>query len=180
MAPKRSSKKSPVAEKWVVNASPVIALARIGQVGLLTQLPAQAVIPRAVADELLQAPQDDAARCAVESNLFRVVRTPIPPPELLARDLGKGETSVLAYALANAGWVVVIDDAAARRCARSFALPMIGTLSVVILARQHGLIESAAQVLRSLRGVGLWLDDRIIREALARTVGEEWTSHCGQ
>jgi predicted nucleic acid-binding protein len=127
MTPKKLSKKSPVAEKWVVNA----------------------------------------------------VKTPTPPPELLARDLGKGETSVLTYALANAEWVVVLDDAAARRCARSFSLTMIGTLSVVILAKQHGLIESAAQVLRTLRGANFRLDDRVIREALARTVGEEWTSHDG-
>jgi predicted nucleic acid-binding protein len=113
MTPKRLSKKSPLAEKWVVNASPVIALARIGQVELLTQLPARAVTPRAVADELLQAPEGDPARRAVESSLFRIVKTPTPPPELLAWDLGKGETSVLTYALANAEWVVVLDDAAA-------------------------------------------------------------------
>lgn len=49
-----------------------------------------------------------------------------------------------------------------------------GTLAVVILAKQHGLIESAAQVLHALRSVDFRLDDAIIRETLARTVGEKW------
>jgi predicted nucleic acid-binding protein len=51
---------------------------------------------------------------------------------------------------------------------------MKGTLAIVILAKQHGLIESAAQVLRALRSAGFRLDDAVIRDALARTVGEQW------
>jgi predicted nucleic acid-binding protein len=52
----------------------------------------------------------------------------------------------------------------------------MGTLSVVILAKQQGLIESAAQVLYDLRSNDFHLDDAIIREALARTVKETWKS----
>ncbi|MFH1907248.1 MAG: DUF3368 domain-containing protein [Chloroflexota bacterium] len=137
----KSSPKSPVAEKWVVNASPVIALARIGQADLLMRLPKQAVIPQAVEQELLHAPASDPARRAVEDGMFKVVKT--PAPEILAWDLGKGETAVLLYALAKPNWVAVLDDGAARRCARSLSLTLTGTLSVVILAKQHGLIESA-------------------------------------
>ncbi len=172
--PKKSSTKSPIAEKWVINASPIIALSRVGQMELLTRLPEVAIIPRLVADELLHGPEGDLARQAVESGLFRIVKAPTAPPELLAWDLGGGETSVLAYALANPGWVVVLDDGAARRCARSFSLTLTGTLAVVILAKQHGLIESAAQILHALQKVDFRLDDSVIRTALARTAREEW------
>jgi hypothetical protein len=48
----------------------------------------------------------------------------------------------------------------------------IGTLSVVVLAKQQGLIESAAQVLHDLQSNGFHLDDAVIREALERTVKE--------
>ena len=170
----KSLRKSLVPESWVLNASPVIALGRVGQVKLLTQLPDQAILPRAVADELIQAPEDDPARRAVESGLFKIMKTPTPPAEIQAWDLGRGETAVLSYALANPQWVMVLDDGAARRCARSLSLPMKGTLAVVILAKQHGLIESAAQVLYDLRGAGFRLDDFILRSALDRTVGETW------
>ena len=111
----KSSQKLLVAERWVVNASPVIALARVGQVELLTRLPKQAVIPRAVEEELLQASEDDPARRAVESGMFKITETPAPPSEILAWDLGQGETAVLSYAFAHRKWIAVLDDGTARR-----------------------------------------------------------------
>ena len=95
-------------------------------------------------------------------------------PQVLAWDLGIGETAVLSYALEESGWTVIVDDAAARKCARSFALPFKGTLAVVILAKQHDLIPSAANVLRSLLEGGFRLDEAIILEVLSRAVDEEW------
>ena len=80
----KSSQKSLIAEKWVINASPVIALARVGQVELLVRLPKQSVIPRAVAEELLHASEDDPARRAVEGGVFKIIETPAPPPQILA------------------------------------------------------------------------------------------------
>lgn len=65
-----SSKKSLVAERWVINVSPVIALAQVGHVELLVGLPKQSVIPRSVADELLRAPEDDPARRAIEGGIL--------------------------------------------------------------------------------------------------------------
>jgi predicted nucleic acid-binding protein len=170
----KSSPKSPIAENWVVNSSPVIALGRVGQVELITRLPQKAIIPQAVKEELLNAPKGDPARAAVEGGLFEIIETPPPPSEISAWDLGKGETAVLTYALSNPDWVAILDDGAARRCARSLSIRLTGTLSIVILAKQHGLIKSAAQVLHALQNNGFRLDDAVIREALAKTVGEKW------
>ena len=71
------------------------ALGRVGQVELITRLPQKAIIPQAVKEELLNAPKGDPARTAVESGLFEIVETHSPPAEILAWDLGKGETAVL-------------------------------------------------------------------------------------
>jgi predicted nucleic acid-binding protein len=76
--------------------------------------------------------------------------------------------------LAEKGWTAILDDAAARKCARSFSIPVKGTLGVIILARQQKLIPSAAQVLFSLQTAGFYLEDQIVREALDRTVAEKW------
>jgi predicted nucleic acid-binding protein len=170
----KSSQKSLVAEKWIINASPVIALARVGQVELLARLPEQALLPQAVAEEILAASEDDPARQTLKQGIFKIVKAPAIPDNVLAWDLGKGESAVLAYALAHRESVAVLDDGAARRCARSLSLPVTGTLAVVILAKQYGLIESAAQVLHALRGADFRLDDELIRDVLARTVGEKW------
>jgi predicted nucleic acid-binding protein len=152
----------------------VIALARVGQVELLRRLPERVVIPQAVARELRAAPEADPARRMVENGLLKIIKAAPISAEILAWDLGNGETGVLAYVLAHPGWVAILDDGAARRCARSLSLAYMGTLSVIILAKKQGLIESAAQVLHDLRSNGFHLDDAIIREALARTVKEAW------
>ncbi len=171
----KSSPKLPIAEQWVVNASPLIALGRVGQVELLARLPQRVIVPQAVKEEILAAPEGDPARAAVENGLFEIVPAPpTPPPEIAAWDLGNGETAVLSYALSAPDWVAILDDSAARRCARSFSVKVTGTLAVVILAKERGLIEPAAQVLRALQNNGFRLDDEIIRAALAKTVGETW------
>ena len=170
----KSLSKSLIAEKWVINASPIIALARIGQVELLARMPEKAIVPQAVAEEVSQASESDPARRALESGIFKIVRSPAPVPEILAWDLGKGETAVLSYALAHPNYVAVLDDGAARRCAHGFSVKLTGTLAVVILAKQHGLIESAAQVLHALRDADFRLDDAVIRNVLTRTLGESW------
>lgn len=98
------------------------------------------------------------------------------PSILSAWDLGAGETAVLAQALARPGWSAVIDDKAARKCAISFGIPTLGTLAVVLLAKQHRLIPSASQVLRALVADGFRINERLITDALQRTVSEEWKS----
>ncbi|MFH1929226.1 MAG: DUF3368 domain-containing protein [Chloroflexota bacterium] len=161
-------------ERWVLNASPIIVLARIGHEDLFSALAEQVIVPRAVALEIQAGPAEDRARQALSADRFTIVDTPPPPAGILTWDLGAGETAVLAFALCNGGWTAILDDAAARRCARSFSLPFKGTLAVVLMAKQRGLISSAAEVLHSLRAIGFRLDDETIREALISTVGEEW------
>ena len=119
-------------------------------------------------------PVQDQARQALTAGRFSVIETPPPPPELLAWDLGSGETAVLSLAIAEQQWTVILDDAAARKCAYSFSLPVKGTLAIVLTAKQLGLISSAAQVIQALIGIGFRLDDHTIQEALVRTVGEMW------
>jgi predicted nucleic acid-binding protein len=161
-------------EQWVVNASPLIVLGKVGQLDLLTKLPQRIVVPAAVVTEILAGPEGDAARLAVQAKMFTKVNTPTTVPELAAWDLGAGETSVLAYALAHPGYIAILDDGAARKCAKAFGVAMKGTLAVIILAKKRGLIPSAAKVLRAVQEAGLRLDEELIRVVLQQTVGEDW------
>lgn len=134
------------------------------------------VVPQAVAVEVQAGPAADPARQLLAAGRFTLVDTPPPSPELLAWDLGSSETAVLALAIAEKGWTAILDDAAARKCAYSFSIPLKGTLAVVLLAKQRGLIDSAAAVLQLLIDAGFRLDERLLREVLIRTVGESWPS----
>jgi predicted nucleic acid-binding protein len=150
-------------------------LAKVERADLLFDLADEVVIPQAVKDEIAAGPADDPARLwLADQTSLQIVQAANPPAELLAWDLGAGETAVMAYAMANPGWTAVLDDGAARKCGRSFNIPVKGTLALVILAKQKGLINSAVDVLRQLQSYDFHIKDTIIREALARTVGENW------
>ena len=160
-------------EVWVVNASPVIVLAKVGHLQLLKELPGELLLPVPVAMEIQSGPGSDAARQALDGGWGVRVTAGRIPSELVAWGLGPGETAVLGVALERAHCTAVLDDGSARACARAFAIPLIGTLGVVLRARQRGVIPSAGDLLRALRAAGLYLDDETIRSALRR-VGEEW------
>jgi predicted nucleic acid-binding protein len=159
---------------WVVNASPLIVLGKIGQLDLLTQLPKDIVVPSAVADEIKAGPENDAARLAIEARMFRLVDVQEPTPELAAWDLGLGETAVLSFALENSNWTAILDDSAARKCAITFGVDVKGSLAIVILARKRGLVPLVKPLLRTMQEVGLRLDDKTIRQVLKESVGEDW------
>lgn len=161
-------------EQWIVDASPLIVLARIGMENIFFTLANRVVVPQAVAMEIEAGPSDDQARRVLNTGRFPIVPTPPPPADLLAWDLGSGETAVLSMAVSETGWIAILDDAAARKCARSFSVPIKGTLALVLMAKQRGLIPSAGEVLRSLRTSGFHLNDKTVREALKRIVDEEW------
>lgn len=158
-------------ERWVLNASPLISLAAAEYEHLIRQLANEVVVPLAVASEILAGPADDRARAQIAGGEWTVSDTPPAPDDLLAWDLGAGETAVMAYALANPGWTAILDDGAARRCARVFSIPVKGTLGIIFLAKKSGVIDSAANVLQALRRQGLRLDDRLMASVL-RELGE--------
>jgi hypothetical protein len=109
-----------VTERWVLNASPLIVLARVGQEHLFHTLADEVVVPRAVAVEIEAGPADDPARQFIAGGYFAIVEA-VPVPEVLAWDLGAGETAVLSYALRKPEWTVILDDAAAQVRAESRA-----------------------------------------------------------
>lgn len=165
-----------MSEIWVVNASPVIALATVDHLGLLTDLSAEVWVPEAVVSELMAGPASDPARQALEGGWGLRVPVGVVPGKVLEWGLGAGESSVLGTTLATESSVAVLDDAEARKCALTLGVRLIGTLGVVIRAKLHGLIPSAPELLRALRASGLYLDGPTIHRALAETTGEEWLS----
>lgn len=163
-----------MAERWVLNASPIISLARVDRADLLLKLPSECVIPQAVIAEISAGPQDDPANLFLQTQSLKIAESFESSPEIIAWDLGAGETSVISFALTNPGYTAVLDDFAARKCAKSFSIPILGTLAVVIRAKRKNLIPSAADVLHSLKDAGFHLEDRVIAQVLSEALGESW------
>ncbi|WP_295458793.1 DUF3368 domain-containing protein [uncultured Thiodictyon sp.] len=78
---------------------------------------------------------------------------------------------MLANCLGQSGAVAVLDDAAARQCARSLGIPIVGTLGIVLAAKRMGWIAAARPLVERLLSDGLYLSPSLVIEALAE-VGE--------
>lgn len=105
--------------EWpVVNASPLIVLARAGRLDLLRLLAERVLVPSEVVDEV-RVHSDEAARAVADQKWLEQVQAAPIPEVIKAWDLGRGESAVLSWALAHPGTVAVVDDYApgpARRC----------------------------------------------------------------
>lgn len=170
----------PWIESWwmanpvILNASPLIFLARSGQLGLLKILQAPIWIPKPVADEVpFRGGQDPTAQALAKKSWLEIVEVSSIPHRILAWDLGPGESSVLALALSQPGAEVMIDDLAGRRCAQAMNIPLRGTLGLVLLAKKRGAIPEARTVLKQMRQHGMYLSDAVLNAALQR-VDEYW------
>jgi predicted nucleic acid-binding protein len=153
---------------WIVNASPLILLGKISHLELLDTLAPSFSIPHAVSLEILAGPAHDAAKIWIQSHGSTfVIPDPHISPEILAWDLGAGESAVISLALADDAPICVLDDLAARNCAAVFQVPVIGTLGILLKAKIAGLIPRLKPEVDRLVSTGSMLSDRIIQEALS-------------
>jgi predicted nucleic acid-binding protein len=163
-------------ETWILNASPIITLAKAGYLSFFANLPSTFLIPEAVSREILSGPASDPARKALEGGWGRLSSPSKIPSLVLEWGLGTGETAVLALALETPSCSVVLDDRAARQCAGALKVSLLGTIGVVLRAKRVGLIPSAVPVLKALLNAGLRIDEKTLRSALERSAGETWPS----
>lgn len=153
---------------WVVNASPIITLAKVGQASWLEALCAALIIPTAVAAEISAGENADAGKQWLTGSGQKYVQaSPGLDPLILGWNLGAGESAVLTWARQHPEYEVILDDRAARNCAISFRIPVRGTLGVVLLAKREGQIEKAAPVFRALIDVGLRIAPEVLEKALS-------------
>lgn len=83
-------------------------------------------------------------------------------PRVAAWDLGIGESEVLSFAMEHPGFRAMVDDKAARRCAKTLGIQTLGTGGMLVLAKRRGLVESVADALDNLRKTGLWMSDELV------------------
>ncbi len=161
-----------MADSAVVNASPLILLARAGHIELLKLAADLVIVPKPVADEICGGVAADAAVTALQSLDWLQTEDPGTVSPAVARwNLGPGESSVLTWALAHPGAEAIIDDLMGRRCAKVLGVPVRGTLGLVLTAKLRKRIPEARPVVEQLRSCGMYLSKRVLDGALAK-IGE--------
>jgi hypothetical protein len=154
----------------VSNTGPLIALAQIGQLGLLRRLFGRVIIPGAVRAEIL----DETTVAAVTAADWITVRDVQDglAAQLLREELDPGESAAIVLAEELGAALVLIDERAAARKARALGLRVIGTLGVLLLGKRSGRLSTLKPFLDSLREHGFHMSADLYGQVL-RDVGEE-------
>lgn len=162
--------------KLVVDAGPIIALAKIDRLSVVKPLFDEVWLPEVVVHEVLAKPGLETHR--IEAAMRRFMRVASQPSNLaphlesFARGLDEGEKSVIALAGTLAPPVsVLMDDAAGRTLARRAGLGVLGFAGLLIKGREHGLVDRVVPLMLEARARGYWLDDALI-EIVRRLTGE--------
>lgn len=147
-------------ERIVADSTCLIGLERIGRLDLLPALFEKVLIPPEVAREF--------------GGIFDWLEIGNPHNKTLARllllvvDSGEAE----AIALANEqGLRLIADDKQARSVALQLGVEVIGTIGILITAKQRGLLVNVAQILDELEGNEFFFSKALRSEAL-KIVGE--------
>ncbi len=158
--------------KVVSNTTPLIGLASIDRLDLLPKIFGEIQIPQAVWDELIVKDNKQDKKhlemftkhwihiTSVQNNLARDVL-------LDELDLGEAETIVLAQEI-GADWILM-DEKKGRRKLNQFGMPKIGTVGILLRAKQVGLITDLRNELFHLRNRGFsisqYVVDSVVEEA---------------
>jgi len=141
----------------VSDTTPLIGLSSIGRLELLRELFDDVYIPQAVFDETVTSGREEgkAKQAVAKANWIHVVEVKdrLPVNILLDEmDLGEIETIVLASEL-NADWVLM-DEKKGRRKLSQLNIPKIGTVGILLKAKQLGLVSNLKSELGSLQKSG--------------------------
>jgi len=159
----------------VVDAGPLIHLSWIHQLDLLDHLFEEVFLPPAVRVEVLAPPRGTLGLERVQRALGRAwLQLQAPSTQVPTNTVGSldpGETEALLLAAEVGADLVLTDDAAARTAARRLGLEAIGTVGVLVIARERGLIPEALPLLLELRRLGQWLSEELVQAVQQRESG---------
>jgi predicted nucleic acid-binding protein len=152
---------------WVINASPIISLSKINMTSLLFELCDTICIPSGVVEEINQGPGNDPAREWIQTyGRAKIMNVGQINKIVSAWDLGKGESEVIHWAYANPGFTAILDDRAARNCAVSLAIEVIGTIGILLLAKKRHKVAKVKPFFHQLEENGFRINPDLLKTAL--------------
>lgn len=146
--------------EMIGDTSPIQYLYQAGLLDLLPTLYGQVILPQAVADELAEGRNLGVSLPDPVTLSWLILRQAqdLTPLASVVNVLGAGEREALALALEIPDSIVLLDDAPARRYARTLGVKFTGTLGVLLKAKQSGHLTTVLPVLDQLDSLGFRLD----------------------
>lgn len=152
----------------VSDTSPLRALAHLQSVELLKPLYGEVLVPPAVESELSH-PPGNATGLDLGAYEFIQVEAPLDGTliEQFRQTLDPGESEALALALERKAAVVLIDEADGRQAATESGLSVVGTLGILLRAKENALIPEIRSLLDNLEEeLGFFVSGELRAEVL--------------
>lgn len=143
----------------VSDTSCLILLHKIGRISLLKSLFGKIVITSTIASEFGQVVPDFVD---IEDPADKIYQ------QILEQYLDRGEASAIALALEKDDSLLIMDEAKGRREARQLKLNVTGTIGILIVAKERGLIESFTDVINQISQTDFRISESLILEAKRR------------
>ncbi len=152
----------------IADSSALVALAIINRLEVLEKLFGKVYVPRAVYDEISQENKSESYK------LKKYCKNKVLDIQSNANfniTLGKGESeAIVLYTEQNADFLLC-DDKKAKKFAQNFGLKVIGSLGILLKAKEVGLINEITPLIEILRGSRIFIDDKTYTLVL-RMAGE--------
>lgn len=145
----------------VSNSSPLIAFQQIGRLDLLRHLFGRVAIPPSVVRETA-ATLGARPGWLVERPLTRAMDAGV-----LSSFLDQGEAEAISLALELRATWMILDDLPARRMAEAVGLPVVGSLGIVVRAKERGLFPAAKPLMDAPIADGLFVGPALYANVLA-------------
>lgn len=143
----------------ISDASPLIALADIGELEILQKLYQNITITDIVSNEVhIELPDWISVSQNYSSQQMKV----------LELELDAGEASAIALGLNTPNSTLILDELKGRKVAKRLGLSVTGTIGIIIKAKNQGLIESGKTILNALERHGFWLSQKLKKEILKK------------
>ena len=160
----------------VADASVLIGLSAIRQLALLHErFPQGVLIPPAVRREVVDQGGSRPGAQEVEAADWISVQ-PLKLSaikQLLSADLEEGEAEAIALAHELGADIILLDERDGRKAAGLLGFSALGTIGILIWARQNGRLSRLDVVLDALQEVGGFRISRSLYEQALQAVGEK-------
>lgn len=160
--------------KAIVNSTPIISLSILGKLDLLKNIFTEVIVPKAVYNEVVTKGSDKiGSKELVSAKWINIMETTnILGKSSIMLELDEGEAEVISLAKEKSIDTVIIDEFAGRQYASLLGLNVIGTLGILLISKNKGLLGEIKPLLEVLIDHNRYID-RSLYYYFLKLAGEE-------
>ena len=150
----------------VSNTTPILSLIKIDKLNLLHDLYGRITVPEAVYREVMAGYDKEYLIDLRDFDWITVEAISSAAARLAFPYLDDGEAEAIVLALDHPTDWVIIDEKSGRKTAEQLNLHLIGTVGVLVAAKERGLITAIAPYLAELKERQSWMSKSLLQTVL--------------